>query len=434
MTSILFASVPVHGHVTPLLPLAQACIARGDRVRFLTGSRFRDAVTATGAEHIPLPADADFDDRRISERFPERERLSPIKAIAHDIEHVFVRPGASQYAAVQSLLGQEAADAIVVDPTFAAGALLVDLPAHERPAVIVGGVLPLNMSADGLAPFGFGLAPLGGAPGRIRNGILQALTTRLMAPVSAAGAQICRQVHGRAPRIPVMDWMRHADAIVQLTVPSFEYPRPGIDARIEFVGPVSSSTAAVHARPAWWSELDGSRPVIHVTQGTLANDDPEDLILPAASAFAGSDALVVIATGGAPVSSLGALPENVRVAEFLPYEELLARTTLMISNGGYGGVQFALRHGVPLVIAPGKEDKVEVAARVAWSGAGVNLRTQRPTPGRLRRSADHVLGDPSYRRAAERISADIAAAPGLSGFVEVIDRAVERNPAGRLPA
>ena len=25
--------------------------------------------------------------------------------------------------------------------------------------------------------------------------------------------------------------------------------------------------------PEWWHELDGSRPVIHVTQGTLANDD-----------------------------------------------------------------------------------------------------------------------------------------------------------------
>ena len=52
MTSIIFASVPIHGHVTPLLPLAAELVARGDRVRFLTGSRFAAVVAATGAEHV----------------------------------------------------------------------------------------------------------------------------------------------------------------------------------------------------------------------------------------------------------------------------------------------------------------------------------------------------------------------------------------------
>ena len=36
----------------------------------------------------------------------------------------------------------------------------------------------------------------------------------------------------------------------------------------------------------------------------------------------------------------------------------------MLTNGGYGGVQYALAHGVPLVVAGDTEDKPEVAARV----------------------------------------------------------------------
>lgn len=100
MTSIIFASVPIHGHVTPLLPLAAELVARGDRVRFLTGSRFAAVVAATGAEHVSLPDEADFDDRFVTAQFPEREQLSPVKAVAHDLEHIFVRPGAAQYAAV----------------------------------------------------------------------------------------------------------------------------------------------------------------------------------------------------------------------------------------------------------------------------------------------------------------------------------------------
>lgn len=425
MTSIIFASVPIHGHVTPLLPLAAELVARGDRVRFLTGSRFAAVVAATGAEHVALPGDADFDDRFVTAQFPEREQLSAVKAVAHDLEHIFVRPGAAQYRALTELLAQEPADAIVTDPTFAAGALLVELPRGERPPVIVGGVLPLNLPAPDLAPFGFGLPPLGGLPGWVRNGFLNTLTARLFAPVNVAGAEIGRQALGREPRIPVMQWLQHADAIAQLSVPSFEYPRPdAVTAHLHFIGPVSASNAVQHALPDWWPELDGTRPVIHVTQGTIANTDLTELIRPTIDAFADREPLVVVATGGVPVESLGQLPGNVRVAEFLPYDELLPRTSVMVTNGGYGGAQFALRHGVPLVVAPGKEDKVEVAARIAWSGVGVNLRRQRPTPAQLRKGVERVLADPSYRSAAQRVGAEIVASPGAAGFARVVDEAI----------
>ncbi len=430
MASIIFASVPIHGHVTPLLPLAAELVARGDRVRFLTGSRFAAAVAATGAEHVSLTGDADFDDRFVTAQFPEREQLSAVKAVAHDLEHIFVRPGAAQYAAVMELLAQEPADAIVTDPTFAAGALLVELPVGERPPVIVAGVLPLNLPAPDLAPFGMGLPPLGGLAGRIRNGLLNVLTGRLFAPVNAAGAEIGRQALGREPRIPVMQWQQHADAIAQLSVPSFEYPRPdAVAAHLRFIGPVSTSGAVQHALPEWWSELDGTRPVVHVTQGTIANTDLNELIRPTIDAFADRKPLVVVATGGAPADSLGALPGNVRVAEFLPYTELLPRTSVMVTNGGYGGAQFALRHGVPLVVAPGKEDKIEVAARIAWSGVGVRLRTQRPTPGQLRRGVERVLADPSYRRAAQRVGAEITASPGAVGFAHQLDSVIAERSA-----
>lgn len=422
MASILFASVPINGHVAPLLSLAREFALRGDRVRFLTGRRFRDQVVATGAEHIPLPAAADFDDRDLSAAFPERDGLSPVRALAFDVEHLFVRPGVPQYARIQEALREEPADAIVVDPAFAAGALLVGLPAAQRPAVVVGGVIPLNLSAPGLAPFGFGLPPLDGVLGRLRNAVLGALVSRVFAPVDRAAREVTEQVHGRGARVLVMDWIRHAEQIVQCAVPSFEYPRAG--APVRFAGPVASSGLAEHPRPEWWPELDGSRPVIHVTQGTLANDDPAELILPTIEACADEDVLVVVATGGLPASRLGALPANVRVAEFLPYEELMPKTSLMVSNGGYGGVQFALRHGVPLVVAPGKEDKVEVAARTAWSGVGINLRRQRPRPAQLRRAVAEVLREPAYRSAARRLQAEIEASAGAAGFPAIVDAVV----------
>ena len=57
----------------------------------------------------------------------------------------------------------------------------------------------------------------------------------------------------------------------------------------------------------------------------------------------------------------------------------------------------ALANGVLLVVAGAREDKPEVAARIAWSGSGVNLRAERPKPGLIAEAVFNVLTKPSYR-------------------------------------
>ena len=98
-------------------------------------------------------------------------------------------------------------------------------------------------------------------------------------------------------------------------------------------------------------------------------------------ALADDDVLVVATTGGPdPAPLRRGLPANVRLERFVPHHLLLPHVDVMVTNGGYGGVQQALANGVPLVVAGDSEDKPEVAARVQWSGAGVNLHTGRPSP------------------------------------------------------
>ena len=108
--------------------------------------------------------------------------------------------------------------------------------------------------------------------------------------------------------------------------------------------------------------------------------------------------LVVATTGGPdPAPLRRGVPPNVRLERFIPHDVLLPHVDAMVTNGGYGGVQQALAHGVPLVVAGDSEDKPEVAARVQWSGAGVNLHTGRPSPAMVARGVRRVLTRPSYR-------------------------------------
>jgi UDP:flavonoid glycosyltransferase YjiC (YdhE family) len=158
---------------------------------------------------------------------------------------------------------------------------------------------------------------------------------------------------------------------------------------------------------------------VHVTQGTVANDDLGRLAEPAITALAGEDVLVVVTTCGGRLRP-GPLPANVRVADFLPYDELLPRCAAMVTNGGYGGVNHALRYGVPLVVVGASEDKREVAARVTWSGAGIGRARGSVSPRALRRDVLAVLAEPRYRDRARELAAEMAAGPSMDDVVALI--------------
>jgi UDP:flavonoid glycosyltransferase YjiC (YdhE family) len=94
---------------------------------------------------------------------------------------------------------------------------------------------------------------------------------------------------------------------------------------------------------------------------------------------------------------------------------------MMVSNGGYGGTQMALAHGIPLVVAGETEDKMEVAARVEWSGTGINLRTQRPSPEQVRRAVKEVRTNPRYRENARAMQADFARFDGSTRACDLLE-------------
>ena len=70
-------------------------------------------------------------------------------------------------------------------------------------------------------------------------------------------------------------------------------------------------------------------------------------------------------------------------------------------------MQHALAHGIPLIIAGATSDKPEVAARVAYAGAGIDLHTSRPKARDLTDAIDQVLTQPRYRTTAERLGREM---------------------------
>ncbi|KAK7869407.1 hypothetical protein R5R35_000703 [Gryllus longicercus] len=100
-------------------------------------------------------------------------------------------------------------------------------------------------------------------------------------------------------------------------------------------------------------------------------------------------------------------PPNVRLAKWLPQQDILAhpKLRLFITHGGLMSTQEAVYHGVPVVGIPIFGDQQLNMNRAAAAGIGVALNFQDVTAEALGATLRRVLGDATYRQAAKRLSA-----------------------------
>nr|WP_322711286.1 nucleotide disphospho-sugar-binding domain-containing protein [Nostoc sp. ChiSLP03a]MDZ8212490.1 hypothetical protein [Nostoc sp. ChiSLP03a] len=183
------------------------------------------------------------------------------------------------------------------------------------------------------------------------------------------------------------------DLYLQTGIESFQYAEDAfLPSHIHYVG-LLLLPPSQHPLPDWWHELDKTKRLVLVTQGTIANRDLGQLIGPAWTGLAAQeDTIVLVTTAGQPIESiLTEIPANAHVTSFLPYELIMSNVALPIANGGYGTVSLALAHGIGIVLAGMTEDKEEVSAHVQWAGVRIDLRTNQATAESLRTAAREVL-------------------------------------------
>ncbi|WP_433492758.1 glycosyltransferase [Nocardia grenadensis] len=416
MARYLFAATPIPGHVGPMLALAVELQRRGHEVRFLTGALFRDTVTSQGIECSDQTIEAPV----ISAGHRRAETaglLGRWRTGCAELYSCYLDPLVGQFRAVTTELARAAVDAVFVDVMFAGAIPLLSPGSAPRPPVLCCGVVPLMLSSADTTPFGMGWQPRPNRDHTAMNWFVQHLMFR--------GAQqrldaIMRGLAlGPAPKF-VLDWPALADRLLQFTVPGFEYPRSDLPPTVVFTGPVPIESSQAIPQPGWSGVLSDAKTVVHVTQGTWDNGDLGQLLRPTLEALGGRADTVVVACTGGSRDPLGSIPANTYVTDFLPYSHLLPHVDVMITNGGYGGVQEALRHGVPLIVAGDNADKPEVAARVAYTGTGIDLGTARPRPGAVAAAVDRILDNNEYRCGAARLAREIAETSPLDIISDVL--------------
>lgn len=462
---ILCTSSTAPGHVLPLTALAWHLVSRGHPVTFVGGTQHRALIEASGSAFFPVHESLTLERGPYRRWAAERARHAEgLPRMVRDFETFFVGQVRGQFASTRAALeavrrrcgkgSYEGRELLVVNETMWFGYLPFKYGAprpegwaegEPMPRSLGINVTPLMLDGEGMPVFPLGLLPGEGQAARERDRLMKEWYYRYV--VKEAYDMFREEIKACGGTEVPDEWMVNLsvtahDATLQLCDPVLEYPRPDLPAHVKFAGslPPRKGGPPGYLFPEWWQAevVDnakiadgeaGKRRVVVVSQGTLARDYTM-LLAPTIRALAGRKDVLVVALLGKqgvevppeilPPEDEGVNTDNVRIADFIPYDSVLAYADVMVFNAGYGGFTHCVVNGVPVVAAGLTEDKCEVAARVEWTGVGINLRTGRPTPSAVAAAVDEILGSGKYRARARELAEQVAKGNPL----EVVEREV----------
>ncbi len=421
MKRIIFQIEPVEGHFNPCLPIIIKLTEQGFQVVCMTGRKFKTQVENAGATFQNLPEKWDPGDDKPYDFFPELKKQRGISQIKYYLKHILYDQIPDTLDALKKLLESFPADVVIRDTFMLAGGWLREL---GGPPVVLLSVLPLSMPGKNIPPYGLGLIPGKSFFSKLKISFLNILVEKLVFnDVQKYANKIRAQLNLEPYKESFFNHdFKKSDLLLHTSIPALEYQRNGYPSNFKFIGPTFIPPRDDYGMPEWWGDIKNNFPVVLISQGTVSVN-PDDLYKPAIEGLK-DEKLNVIAV---PVNhgEIADLPKNVHAEPYIPFGDLLPHVDIMITNGGFGGTQKALAHGIPVIVAGGTEEKMEVAARVEYSGAGINLRKQQPTPKDIKNAVTKILQDPSYKKKAEELKSLYAQYDAPSLAVEYIKKLIK---------
>ena len=166
------------------------------------------------------------------------------------------------------------------------------------------------------------------------------------------------------------------------------------------------------------------RPRVYVTLGTIFNKTSGDLFERLLTGLADLDADVLVTVGrDLDPAAFGATPRHVRVERFVPQDEVLAATDLVVSHGGSGSLMAALAHGLPSVLLPLGADQPHNARRSEELGVATSLDAATADPSDITRAVAAALADGALSGRCREVAAEMGSMPSLDSAVSTLEEA-----------
>jgi UDP:flavonoid glycosyltransferase YjiC (YdhE family) len=375
---VLFSSTRGAGHLEPLLPYAQALRAHGHEVLVAAPAEVKETLRAGELTLAPFDHPGDEMLAPIWARF---RQVPAGEALAIALREIFA--GLNAKAALPKLLETIIAwrpDLVVRESAEFGAAVAADRA-----------VVPHARVAVHMVSFEDGFPALVAEP-------IDTLRRDAGLPPDEAASLRSEPVFSAFP--------------ASLDDPSNAPAEMRVPFRVRIV------EEAPRAAPASWASTGDSRPLVYVTFGTIAGTSPgvHSVYRTALEAIASLPVRALLTTGrGMEGDTLGTIPANVHVKEWVPQRDVLGYAAAVVCHGGSGTVRGALAAGIPMVVVPLFADQPHNARRVAAVGAGIALPD--PDAASLRAAIERVLADTNFGRSARWIADEMAALPTVDSAV-----------------
>lgn len=369
----LLLNTPAAAHVNATLPLVRGLVTRGDEVVYVCGEAYRPAIEGAGARFVPCTTEA----------WDAVARPPDPRMITLHFYDCLLSYALEVGPAMEALIRDEAPDYILCDAMCLWGLLLarkLELPTMRLFPGYAMSVAFNPWSADAEVS-------LGEHPARAAE-----IAERTRSVADTLGV----------PRFDLREFFSHPepDNLVFLAR-AFHPKAETFGPEYVFAGPQMQGGTAADDFPV--ERLEGERPLLYVTLGTVYNRWPE-FFAACFEAFAGSPWQVVVSLGrpGA-LADLGPVPGNFIVRDYVPQQLVLEKARVFLTNGGLGSTMQALQLGVPMVVVPCMPEHDITAARVVELGVGVALSRFEVRPDTLHRAVEEVDRG-GFRWTAEALS------------------------------
>lgn len=414
MAHLVVTAMPFAGHVRPMTALAAALIGRGHRVTAYTSAGYAEAFARAGcAVATWRAAGAHRDPSSLEDAWSAAHGLEGPAALAA-LRDTFIGTALGQVADIRALDRSDHVDAVIGDVMAVGSGLAAEV--LDRPWVSVS-VAPLTLprSASGAR----------GTARQTGDGFVTKLRRALRPGVTSLSERVEEAYHVMRDELALSVGLPFERALLSSRLAlatgcrALQPDGDDLPAAVRFVGVLAPAGRIVPAEPG--SEPLGSRPVALVAQ-TALEFDPQELMTPSLEVLGA-------APGGsaAGASIRAAVPRGGQLSDVFALEAVLPRASVGITNGGWGGTLAMLAHGVPLVIAGDTPCEREVAARVGFSGAGIDLRSARLTAEQLADAVREVLGDERYLERARAVAFELNGLGGRARAAELIDGTLARG-------